>query len=391
MKILFVHNFHQKFGGDDTVVQNYVKMFRQRGHQVTLYQRHNDEMKGFGLLMKVRFFVDAVYSMKTWRDVKNLIKQFQPDLVFVHGIYPLVSPSVYDVARMCKVPIVQMVHDMRFWCPMAWFFRDGEVCTLCSKENFWHSIRYRCYRNSLLLSSLYAGSIFLMRKRGVFRKVGRFIIPSEHIREYLVNSGVSPERIALHPHIVAAPPHSSPSSQPAERYVAFLGRLSPEKGLLLLMHAAKRFPNIAFKIGGTGSMDEELRAYAQEHRLANVQFCGFLTGEAKSKFLAEAAFLAAPSECYESFGQVVVEAYASGTPVIAANHGGLASLVVDGKTGWLFRPGDVEDFCRVLQAAWNFQSLGKISFNARMYFEENLAENILISHLEQRLESVVKK
>jgi glycosyltransferase involved in cell wall biosynthesis len=391
MKIIFIHNFHQKFGGDDTVVKNYVAMLRRRGHSVELYQRHNDEILGFGIFAKIRFFIDTVLSLKTWRDLNRLIPQFQPDLIFVHGIYPLISPSVYDIAWMHKVPVVQMVHDMRFWCPMAWFFRSGKVCTLCSKGNFWHSIRYRCYRNSLVLSILYATSIFLMRKRGLFEKVRLFIIPSEHIRKYLIGSGILPERIALHPHIVAAPKEGASPLKSTERYVAFLGRLSPEKGLMLLMRAAERFPDITFKIGGTGPMEEELCAYVQEHKLLNVQFCGFLSGEDKEKFLQKATLLAVPSECYESFGQVVVEAYAAGTPVIAANHGGLASLVVDGETGWLFWPGIEEDFCAVLQKALDFPNLGKICSKAWKYFENNLSESVLIAHLEQSLEGVVKK
>jgi glycosyltransferase involved in cell wall biosynthesis len=194
----------------------------------------------------------------------------------------------------------------------------------------------------------------------------------------------------LHPHIIAAAALSFAAAEPAERYVAFLGRLSPEKGLMLLMHAAKRFPHMGFKIGGTGPMEDELRAYARKHNLSNVQFCGFLSGEDKSRFLREATLLAAPSECYESFGQVVVEAYAAGTPVIAASHGGLASLVLDGQTGWLFRPGDEDHFFDVLRRAWDSPELGKISRSAFDYFENNLSENVLISRLEQSLKSVVK-
>ena len=390
MRILFIHNFHQKFGGDDTVVENYVAMLRRRGHLVELYQRHNDEIAGFGFLDKIRFFIDAVFSLRTWRDIGRLIQQFSPELIFVHGIYPLISPSVYDVAWKFRIPVVQMVHDMRFWCPSAWFFRSGRVCTLCSKGNFWHSIRYRCYRNSLLLSALYATSIFLLRKRGFFKKVSLFIIPSDHIRGYLADGGVVSERIALHPHIVAAAGLNSAAAKPSERYVAFLGRLSPEKGLMLLMRAAERFPHMGFKIGGTGPMEDDLRAYVRKHNLSNVWFCGFFAGEDKNRFLREATLLAAPSECYESFGQVVVEAYASGTPVIAANHGGLASLVQDGETGWLFRPGDEEHFLDVLQRAWDFPDLGKISRSAFDYFEKKLSEDVLISRLEQSLKSVVK-
>lgn len=391
MRILFVHNFHQKFGGDDTLVENYIAMLRRRGHVAELYKRHNDEIIDFGLFQKIRFCVDAIFSLKTWRELKRLIQQVQPDLIFIHGIYPLISPSVYDLAWKYNVPVVQMVHDMRFWCPMAWFYRNGNICTLCAKGNFLHSIRYKCYRNSRLLSALYATSIALSRMRGYFKKNKLFIIPSEHIREYLTDRGVPPERIALHPHIVAAQKQSTAPLDRSERYVAFLGRLSPEKGLMTIMRAARQFPNIPFRIGGTGPMEEEIRSFAKKHNMSNVKLCGFLTGEDKSRFLREAALLVAPSKCYESFGQVVVEANSVGTPVIAANHGGLASLVVDRKTGWLFKPGDDQNFHDVLQAAWDDPELEQISHNALEYFETHLAEDRLIADLEQSLERVVIK
>lgn len=392
MKILFVHNFHQKFGGDDTVVQNYVELLRSRGHSVELYQRHNDEIQNFGFIDKFWFLMDTIFSLKTWRELTILIQKFSPDLLFIHGIFPLISPSVYDVAWKKKVPVVQMVHDMRFWCPMAWFFRDGCVCTLCAKGNFWHSVWYRCYRRSRLLSALYATSIALSRKRGYFKKNSLFIIPSEHIRAYLVDSGVSSERIALHPHIVSISKcqNRSPGIH-SDGYVAYLGRLSPEKGLMLLMKAAVRFPEVTFRIAGVGPMEDELRGFVEKHNLSNVHFCGFLAGEDKARFLQEATLLVAPSECYESFGQVVVEANAVGTPVVAANHGGLASLVKNGETGWLFTPSDEQHFFKVLSDAWNDPNRKRISLNATKYFENYLATDKLIVDLEHSLEGVVIK
>lgn len=390
MRILFVHNYHQKFGGDDNIVSHYIELFRSHGHHIELYQRHNDEILKFSLIQKARFLLDVIFSLKTKKEVSKLIATFQPDMLFVHGVYPLISPSVYDVARRCKVPIVQMVHDMRMWCPSAWFFREGKICTLCAEGRFSHALRYRCYRRSWLLSALYALSIYLARKRGFFKKVRLFIIPSGHIRDYLLKSGVSVDRIVLHPHIVSVPVLENTLEKPQERYIAFLGRLSPEKGLMLLMVAAEQLPHISFRIGGTGPMENDLKAYVENHSLINVHFSGFLSGADKEGFLREATLLVAPSECYESFGQVVVEANAVGTPVIAANHGGLASLVKDGKTGWLFPPSNFEGFIKVIDNAWKCPTLDGISRNALYYYETKLAEDKLIMDLEHSLEGVVK-
>jgi glycosyltransferase involved in cell wall biosynthesis len=241
-----------------------------------------------------------------------------------------------------------------------------------------------------LLTTLYTVSIKLACWRGYFRKTNLFIIPSAHIRDYLIASGVSTERVALHPHIVAAAQATGLPYQSTERYVAFLGRLSPEKGLMSVMKAAEQYPHIMFKIAGTGPLETQLTDYVEKHNLSNVKFCGFLKGQDKIRFLQQAALLVTPSECYESFGQVVVEANAVGTPVVAANHGGLASLVSDKRTGWLFNPGDEKHFFEVLQNAWSDPNLANVSRNAMEYFETSLSENKLIADLECSLESVVK-
>ena len=390
MRMLVVHNFHRQFGGDDAIVSRYVHMLGKRGHKVFLYQRHNNEVLHFGLLRKARFPLDVLFSIRTWRDVKHLIKRERPDFLFVHGIYPLVSPSIYDVAWANHVPVVQMVHDMRFWCPSAWFFRSGKICTLCSRGNFLHGIIFRCYRRSFLLSATYAASLTLCRLRGVFAKIRLFIIPSAHIETYLIRSGVSPDRIALHPHIIAPPGRLPPFNVPAEKYACYLGRLSSEKGLLTLLEAARALSHVRFKIAGDGPLRDTLRQYVATHRLQNVEFCGFLTGEEKDRFLSDAAFLIAPSECYESFGQVAIEAYAAGTPVVAADHGGLAALVQPRETGWLFSPGNTNDLINAVKKAWEHPDLEVMAARARQRYEDSFAEDSLMSQLEESLVEVVQ-
>jgi len=95
MKILFVHNFHQNFGGDDAIVQNYVELLHRRGHRLELYQRHNDEINSFGLWQKIRFISDVIFSIRTWWSLRRMVRSFGPDLIFVHGVFSLISPSVY--------------------------------------------------------------------------------------------------------------------------------------------------------------------------------------------------------------------------------------------------------------------------------------------------------
>jgi glycosyltransferase involved in cell wall biosynthesis len=132
-------------------------------------------------------------------------------------------------------------------------------------------------------------------------------------------------------------------------YVAYVGRLSEEKGLKVLIAAARLTPNIKYKLVGTGEQAVELRALAAD--LTNVEFCGFKSGVELQTMIAQARLLVLPSVWYENAPLVVYEALALGTPVIASNHGGLTELIQHGKNGWLFTPGDARALAECLRVA----------------------------------------
>jgi glycosyltransferase involved in cell wall biosynthesis len=77
-----------------------------------------------------------------------------------------------------------------------------------------------------------------------------------------------------------------------------------------------------------------------------------------------------PSECYETFGLVAVEAYAAGTPVIAANIGAVAEVVKHGRTGLLFKPGDPPELAARVEWAWmHDDQLAEMGKEARREYE----------------------
>ena len=127
-KVLIVHNYYQIPGGEDTVVVNEKKLLEDHGHEVVLYTRHNAELKTFSKIQKLLLPFSTIFSRKTYREVKTLIKNEKIDIVHVHNTLNLVSPSVYYAAFHCKVPVVQTIHNFRLLCPGATFFRGGQIC-----------------------------------------------------------------------------------------------------------------------------------------------------------------------------------------------------------------------------------------------------------------------
>lgn len=119
----------------------------------------------------------------------------------------------------------------------------------------------------------------------------------------------------------------------------YAGRLSPEKQLHTFATMLDRLPTARLALVGDGPAREELERTLPADRTS---FLGFLRGEELATAFASADVFVMPSTT-ETLGFVVLEAMASGRPVVAANAGGIPDLVHDGETGWLYTPDRPEE------------------------------------------------
>lgn len=130
--------------------------------------------------------------------------------------------------------------------------------------------------------------------------------------------------------------------------LTYVGRLAPEKDLKTLMDIMKSIPahmneQIQWMIVGDGP----LRAELEQEALENVLFFGYLKGRELAEVYAASDLFIFPSPT-ETFGNVVLEALASGTPVIGANAGGVRNLIQSGVNGYLCEPGNAAEFMNMI-------------------------------------------
>jgi glycosyltransferase involved in cell wall biosynthesis len=350
MRILIVHNFYQQEGGENVVAQQEIDRLRL-SDDIYEYQRHNDEIKSYGISQKVQFFTNTIYSTTTVADVKKIVKEFRPDFAYIHNIYPLISPSIYHTLHACGVPILQVVHDFRPFCSNGLFYTHDHICTLCKDGNHLHAIANKCYKGSYVFSALYAATMYNARHSGAIDKVDAFLALTEFGRDLVTGMGIPADKVFIRPNSIDAS-EITPSYGPGE-YIAYIGRLSSEKGIMTLLRSMQQLNGIKLKIAGAGPLEEELRAFVSQHPNLNVEFVGFLTGEQKIEFFQKSRFVVVPSEWYETFGMIIVEAYAAGKPIVASNLGGLGSLVQNNVTGLLFNPGDATDLAQKIDSLWH--------------------------------------
>lgn len=346
MKILFVHDFYRNFGGEDAAALAEKWMLEQFDEEVIFYSRNNKEISNYSFANKLRFPFEAVDSVRTRTDIAAIVRRERPDVAYVHNPFPLISSSIYRALHDGGVPCVQFVHDFRFLCPNGLFHTNGAICERCKDGSFFNAVRHRCYRDSYAASFIAASVAAVARRSRVLDLISLFVCPTVFSRQKLVEGGLPAHKIRIKPHFVDAA--ITPLFTPG-KYVLYIGRLSPEKGVLGLVHALADCPDIPLKVAGSGPLESEIRTFLRERRIAHIQLVGFKAGAEKWDVLRNSACIVLPSESYETFGLVVLEAYAAGKPVIASRLGALPFVIEDGKSGLLFEPGDHRDLCAKLR------------------------------------------
>jgi len=362
-RILILHNAYQERGGEDSVVAAEMGLLTRYGHEVEIYRRHNDE-----LLQKsaISAAADALWSRQSSADLRLLVQRFAPDLVHVHNTFPLISPSVYWQASALRIPVVQTLHNFRLMCPQAQLLRNGAVCEACVGKLPWRAVAYGCYRGSRLQSAVSAVGISLHRAIGTYdRNVTRYIALNEFCRLKFIEAGLPPRLICIKPNFVEAATQIA-GARSRRQGGLFVCRLSLDKGVLILLSAISALEDrISVTVIGSGQLEGMVA-----ERLGD-RYVGFKSLPEILELMRSAAYLIVPSIWYENFPRTIVEAFASGLPVIASRLGALAEVVKEGQTGLLFDPGQASDLAEKLRwAEANPLEMLRMGRNARKEYEE---------------------
>jgi len=339
MRILIGHNQYQQPGGEDAVARAEADLLKQNGEEVVVYERSNREIDSFSLPKKMSYAWQLNWSKRTYEELRDLLKRFKPDVVHFHNTFFMMTPSVFYACKDEGVAVVQSLHNFRMFCANGLFYRNNTVCEDCVRKSPWEGIRHRCYRGSSLLTACVARMIKDHRDRGTWgKKVDLFITATEFTKQKYVQHGIPAARIKVKPNFVYEDPGKN--TQPGT-HALYVGRLSPEKGVEVLIKAWEQLTQIPLKIIGAGELMGVLKESARN--LSHVEFVGYAPPAEYDKYMRQAAVVIVPSVCYENFPRIVAEAYAYGIPVVASRLGSLPELVREGKTGTLFEAGNTSD------------------------------------------------
>lgn len=348
MKILYIYNLYQQSGGENLWFDSEPTLFRNHGHQVAVYKRDNREIEQYSMRQKISLFWQAAWSSRSYAEVSEIIRAERPHLAHVYNTLALITPSVYYACQQAGVPVVQTLYNYRLLCPGGSLTRDEHICEDCLEHSLWRAVRHGCYRNSRIQSAAAAWMIYSHERRGTWsRAIDAYLVPTEFMRKKL-SRRIPAEKIFVKPN------WHEPDPGPREKHDGFglyIGRLALEKGVRTLLRAWSTLQeSLRLKIIGDGPLRSEIEATADSHPGKSLEYLGPLPHDQVIEQLKRAAFLIVPSEWYEGFPHVILEAYACGVPVVASRLGTLADIVSDHCTGLLYRPGDAADLCA--KAEW---------------------------------------
>lgn len=349
-----VNKFHYPRGGAEHYMFRLAGLLEQRGTQVDYFAMHDArnlpcatdryfvsevdfEQPPAGLAGRVGMAGRMVYSVEARRKMSRLLADRPVGLAHVHNIYHQLSPSLLAPLRRRGIPIVMTVHDFKLVCPVYSLMSHGEICERCVGNGFGPAVKRRCNRSSLSGSLLVAGETWAHRRLGLYRDgIDVFITPSAFARDRLIQGGYPADRIVVVPNCVVADDYHP--EHRAGDHTLYVGRLSREKGLEVLVRAAAE-TGARVKMVGDGPLRPALERMIGESG-ADVELLGFRSGDELSAAVQAASAVVMPSICHDNCPLAVIEAMAWGKPVIGSRVGGIPELVRDGEEGLLVPHGD---------------------------------------------------
>jgi glycosyltransferase involved in cell wall biosynthesis len=350
VRVLLLNNHWRLVGGAETVAIQTRRLLESAGHEVAVFSVAEDGQtagewpggdRGGTTGARAAGPLKGVWSIDAFRQLDRLLDDRPFDVAHAHNVYEGLTLSVLDALERRRIPTVLTLHDYRALCPNGVLRRPGGgPCTRCldSPPFLWSAVRHRCVRGSLRLSAVAAAEASLNRLRRRYERLAGLLAPSRFLRRLFIQAGFPPERIAFVPNAV---PETAPAAAPAvpPRFV-FAGRLTEDKGLDVLLHAAQRLRGVArVAVVGGGRRERLLATRVAAERLP-VDLLGPMAPAAVARELGAGTAVVVPSLWYENCPLVILEAAARGIPAVASDLGGMRELVEHRRTGLLVPPGD---------------------------------------------------
>lgn len=351
MKILLVNKFHYMKGGSEKYYFTLANTFKELGHEVIFFAMQDEKnisskqekyfvsksSKNEGIKSKIKMLLHITYSKEAYKNMTNLLKEENPDLVILNLVHKQITCSVIDAIKDYNknLPIYWTMHDLITICP-SYTMLDGcgNICEKCKDGKYINCLKNKCIHGSTLMSLLSTYEAITIKKHKWYDKVDLFICPSKFYLDKLNESNFTKSKI-IHLRNPLPLDTKYELNDNHDNYILYFGRLSKEKGVRTLIESFKTI-NYKLIILGTGPIENELKEYVKTNNIQNIEFKGFIQGEELENYIKNSRCVVLPSEWYENGPYSAMEAIALGKPLIVSSLGGLPELVEQDVNGYIY-------------------------------------------------------
>jgi glycosyltransferase involved in cell wall biosynthesis len=389
MKILQINKYYYRRRGAETYFLDLIDLLQHHGHEVAVFAMNHPETisnpyqkyfiddinlespRHLTIAQQLTAAKQVIWNTQAQKRLEELLQVFKPDIAHIHNIYHQISPSILATLKKHHIPVVQTLHDYKLLCPNYQLFTQGSPCERCQGHNYYNAVKYNCLKNSRSASTLAMVEMYIHKALQIYeRSVDCFISPSQFLDKKIDQWGIKVNRKLVLPNFI-----DTAMIKPVyqhQGYLVYAGGLYPEKGVDLLLDAMHTIEyTTPLHVVGAGPQMKTLKAKANPKY---VTFTGQLTKANLAQELQGAKAVIVPSRWYENYPFSVLEAFAYGKPVLAANHGGLPELVRPGVTGWLFEANNPTSLAQALQLLnqTNDETMMKLGQQAQQFVEQQL-------------------
>lgn len=369
MRVLLCHNNYIIQGGAEIFVHEVARVLEEHGHEVAylaVAEAESDstwrdyfpeavdyrQSKSSAILK----FPRLIYSIASKRSAQRLVEDFRPDVVHCFAIYTKLTPSILDVFRECGIPIVCSFNDYKHICPNYKLYHHGHICEDCRHGTFLHAIRNRCSHGSLMYSTANAMEAYVHKWLDIYRRnVDLFLFASEFMARKTEEFW---GKQSFEWDLLRNPFDATSFVAPADPgdYALYFGRLIDEKGVDVLLEAARVIESVPVVIVGDGPDREKLQQRAADLDIRNVSFLGAKWGNELDEILSSCRFVVVPSLWHENFPYVILQSFAMGKPVVGTDRGGIPELVAHEERGLIYPARCSDSLASALQELWDDDS-----------------------------------
>ncbi len=341
MKVLMVNDYIHTIGGAEIYMHSISDALRSQGHTVEIFASTVDKKKYIRKLQHptIADLLKRIWNFEQLKQFKKVYNDFKPDIIHIHSFFNELSPSF--LSAVTTTPCIMTLHDERIAVAATnQEARTGKKCARVMCPGCLNCVGFK-------------GMVFEKVRRFVqslvLHKIKVFITPSIFLYNRIEqNTTIRPLQQLYNGFQLL--PQKPPTFQ---KNIAFIGRLSPDKGVEYLVKAMeivhRELPNATVSIVGNGEELVSLRHLTKLLQLERIiTFYNEVPHTKVAEYIYNADIVCIPSTYPDNLPTVCIEAISAGRPVVASRIGGLPELVEHKKTGLLVKPHDADALARAL-------------------------------------------